>query len=92
MSDNIFKFPNKGLEVEVELEDEDWDEQVCDSVFTILSMNIEGIVNTSDVEWHHIMDAALNIGLNAGLRAGITLEQMQDAIMTLAEKEYEYDA
>ena len=91
MSDNIFKFPNKELEVEVDLEDEEWNEQVSDAVFTILKMNVEGIVNTSDVSWAHIMDAALNIGINAGLEAGYTIEQMQEAIMT-SERDFEYDA
>lgn len=91
MSDNIFRFPNKGLEVEVDLEDDEWNEQVSEAVFTILKMNVEGIVNTSDVEWVHIMDAALNVGIGAGLAAGYTIEEMQEVI-SASDRGYDYDA
>lgn len=91
MSDNIFKFPKKELDIEVDLEKDEWDDQVSEAVFTILKMNVEGIVNTSDVEWEHVMDAALNIAVGAGLAAGFSIEQMQNA-MNYMDEEYEYDA
>jgi len=93
MSDNVFKFPKRdGLDVEVSLEEMEHHMEKTDAVYTMLQMHIEGIVNSSDVDWEHIMDAALNIGINAGLRSGIPIEELRDILATCALEEVIYDA
>lgn len=93
MSDNIYKFPKSNeLDLEVELEEMQAHMEKTDAVYTMLQMHVEGIVNSSDVNWEHIMDAALNIGINAGLMAGIPIDELQDVLATCAIEEREYDA
>jgi len=35
---------------------------------------------SSDVEWHHIMDAAISIMIRAGLRAGIDRQEIENIL------------
>lgn len=93
MSDNIYKFPKHDeLDIEVELEEMEAHMEKTEAVYTMLQMHVEGIVNSSDADWEHIMDAALNIGINAGLMAGIPIDELQDVLATCAIEEREYDA
>ena len=88
----IIKFPTNDLDVEVDLETLEWHEDVVSAVHTMLEMHVQGIVNTSDVEWEHIMDAALSVAMSAGLRAGIQVDELHDILATASIEEYEYDA
>ena len=92
MSDNIYNFPKRGLDIQVDLEEEAYNEKVVDAVHTMLEMHVSGIVSTSDVEWEHIMDAALSVAISAGLRAGFPLEELKEALSQIDVKEMEYDA
>lgn len=92
MSDNIYNFPKKPLDIEVDLEDEEYNEQVVDAVHTMLEMHVTGIVHTSDVEWEHVMDAALSVAIGAGVRAGYPIEELEEALNSIAIKGFEYDA
>ena len=92
MSDNIYKFPKRELDVDVTFEDIELHRDIVDATHTILQMNCEGIVATSDVDWEHIMDAALNVAINAGLRAGASVEELQDILATCTIEENNYDA
>lgn len=92
MSDNIYNFPKRPLDIQVDLEEEEFNEKVVDAVHTMLEMHVSGIVATSDVEWEHVMDAALSVAISAGLRAGFPLEELQVALSEINIKETEYDA
>jgi hypothetical protein len=92
MSDNIYNFPKKTLDIQVDLEDEEYHERVVDAVNTILEMHVSGIVASSDVEWEHVMDAALSVAIGAGLRAGFRLEELKESLALIDIKEIEYDA
>jgi hypothetical protein len=92
MSDNIYNFPKKTLDIQVDLEDEEYHESVVDAVHTILEMHVSGIVATSDVEWEHVMDAALSVAISAGLRAGFPVEELQKSLSMVQIKDFEYDA
>lgn len=92
MSDNVIRFPSRGLDIEVELEDEQVYWELVSAVHTMLEMNVAGMVGTSDVEWDHIMDAAMSLGISAGLRAGFTPEELQDMLASAKIEEVEYDA
>jgi hypothetical protein len=46
----------------------------------MLEMNVNGIYMSSDVEWHHIMDAAISIMIRAGLRAGIDRQELENIL------------
>ena len=92
MSDNIYNFPKRPLDIQVDLEEEEFNEKVVDAVHTMLEMHVSGIVSTSDVEWEHVMDAALSVAISAGLRAGFPLEELQVALSEINIKETEYDA
>ena len=92
MSDNIYNFPKRPLDIQVDLEEEEFNEKVVGAVHTMLEMHVSGIVSTSDVEWEHVMDAALSVAISAGLRAGFPLEELQVALSEINIKETEYDA
>jgi hypothetical protein len=84
MSDNIVKFPKPKLPpeffIEVDLEDSRDDMAMVNAVTTMLEMNVNGIYMSSDVEWHHIMDAAISIMIRAGLRAGIDRQEIENIL------------
>ena len=92
MSDNIYNFPKKPMNIQVDLEDEAYNEQVVDAVHTMLEMHVSGIVHTSDVEWEHVMDAALSVAISAGLRAGYPLHELEAALSDIKVREADYDA
>ena len=92
MSDNIYNFPKKGFELEVELEEMQEHAEIVRSVQTILEMNISGIVQSSDVDWEHVMDAALSVAMNAGFRAGMSVEELQEFLEGAVLEEFNYDA
>lgn len=92
MTDNIYKFPKKELDIEVNLEEQEYNAQVVDAVHTMLEMHVAGIVSVSDVEWEHVMDAALSVAMSAGLRAGIPSEELQAILASATIEEVSYDA
>ena len=93
MSDNVFKFPKRdGLDVEVSLEEMEHHMEKTDAVYTMLQMHIEGIVNSSDVDWEHVMDAALSLAIGAGLKAGFSVEELEEGLSKLTVEEISYDA
>lgn len=92
MSDKIIKFPSRELDIEVDLDEYEWHEDVVRAVHTMLEMHVMGIVGTSDVEWEHVMDAALSVAMSAGLRAGIDKDELHDILATASIEEFEYDA
>lgn len=92
MSDNIYNFPKRGFDIQVDLEEEEYNEKVVDAVHTMLEMHVSGIVSTSDVEWEHIMDAALSVAISAGLRAGFRIDELKESLAMIDVKEIEYDA
>jgi len=92
MSDNIYNFPKRGFDIQVDLEEEAYNEKVVDAVHTMLEMHVSGIVSTSDVEWEHIMDAALSVAISAGLRAGFQIEELKESLAMIDVKKVEYDA
>ena len=93
MTDNIIKFPNRHLDVEVELDEteEEYMEMV-EAINTMLEMHVAGILTTSDAKWHHIMEAAMSMAVSAGLRAGMGPEEIEEMLKTSNIKEVEYDA
>lgn len=92
MSDNIYNFPKKPLNIAVDLEEEEYHEQVVQAVHSIMEMHLAGIVMSSDVDWEHVMDAALSVAISAGLRAGYPLEELEEALSKLKVEEISYDA
>lgn len=92
MSDNVIRFPGRELSIDVDLEDEEHYAEVVSAVHTMIEMHVAGIVGTSDVEWEHIMDAAMSVGISAGLRAGISSDELQEMLASCKVEEVEYDA
>ena len=92
MSDNVFNFPKPHLNIEVELEDLKRHEELVEACHMMFEIHAAGMVHTSDVNWEHIMDAALSLGIGAGLRAGITPAELEDALADVCIEEIEYDA
>jgi len=92
MSDNVIRFPKRELNIDVELEDDGDYYEFVFAVQTMIEMHVAGIVGTSDVEWEHVMDAAMSVGIGAGLRAGITPEELQEMLASCKVEEVEYDA
>ena len=94
MSDNIVKFPKPKLPpeffLEVDLDESRDDMAMVDAVTTMLEMNVNGIYMSSDVEWHHIMDAAISIVIRAGLRAGIDRQELENILADI-KVEDDYD-
>jgi|TARA_R110001632_G_scaffold222625_1_gene353947 hypothetical protein len=85
MNDNIVDFPKpKKLPaeffIEVDLEDSRDDMSIVEAITAVMEMHTNGIYLSSDVEWHHIMDACLNIAISSGLRAGIDAEEMENLL------------
>jgi len=93
MTDNIVKFPGRGLDIELEIEEteEDYMEMV-EAINTMLEMHIAGLLVTSEANWRHVMDACMSMAVSAGLRAGISAEEIQSMMRTSKIHEVEYDA
>jgi hypothetical protein len=93
MTDNIVKFPGKELDIELELEEteEEYMEMV-EAINTMLEMHIAGLLVTSEANWKHVMDACMSMAVSAGLRAGISAEEIQSMMRTSRIHEVEYDA
>ena len=91
MSDNIYNFPKGRLEVEVEFDD-DSHQELVDAAHTMLEMHAAGMIQCSDVGWEHILDAAMTLGIGAGLRAGISPEELEDALADVVIEGIIYDA
>ena len=93
MTDNIVKFPNRHLDVEVELDEteEEYMEMV-EAINTMLEMHIAGLLVTSEAKWQHVMDACMSMAVSAGLRAGMVPEEIEEMMKTSNIKEVEYDA
>ena len=93
MTDNIVKFPSKEIDVDLELEEteEEYMEMV-EAINTMLEMHVAGLLVTSEAKWQHVMDACMSMAVSAGLRAGITAEEIQSMMRTSRIHEVEYDA
>ena len=93
MTDNIIKFPNRHLDVEVELDEteEEYMEMV-EAINTMLEMHVAGLLVTSEAKWQHVMDACMSMAVSAGLRAGMVPEEIEEMLKTSNIKEVEYDA
>jgi hypothetical protein len=93
MTDNIVKFPSRELDIELELEEteEEYMEMV-EAINTMLEMHIAGLLVTSEANWRHVMDACMSMAVSAGLRAGISAEEIQSMMRTSRIHEVEYDA
>jgi len=93
MTDNIVKFPGTELDVELDIDEteEEYFEMV-EAINTMMEMHVAGILTTSDAKWHHVMDAAMSIAVSAGLRAGMSAEEIEAMMKTSRIKEVEYDA
>ena len=93
MTDNIVKFPGRELDIELELEEteEEYMEMV-EAINTMLEMQIAGLLVTSEANWRHVMDACMSMAVSAGLRAGISAEEIQSMMRTSRIHEVEYDA
>jgi len=93
MTDNIVKFPGRELDIELELEEteEEYMEMV-EAINTMLEMHIAGLLVTSEANWRHVMDACMSMAVSAGLRAGISAEEIQSMMRTSRIREVEYDA
>jgi hypothetical protein len=93
MTDNIVKFPGKELDIELELEEteEEYMEMV-EAINTMLEMHIAGLLVTSEANWRHVMDACMSMAVSAGLRAGLSAEEIQSMMRTSRIHEVEYDA
>tara|TARA_E500000318_G_scaffold54719_2_gene50960 strand:+ start:439 stop:720 length:282 start_codon:yes stop_codon:yes gene_type:complete len=93
MTDNILKFPKRNLEVDVELEEseEEYHEMV-EAIVVMMEMHTAGLIVTSDAKWQHVMDAAMSVAVNAGLRAGMSTEEIEETFESVRVQEVKYDA
>lgn len=92
MTDNIVKFPSNELDIVFTPEEEMKHEEIVHAVASSLMFHIEGIESGSDANWDHIMDAAINIAITAGVNSGLTHEQIELMFNIMQIHEVEYDA
>jgi len=93
MTDNIVKFPERELDIEVELDEteEDYMEMV-EAIKTMMDMHVAGLIVTSEAKWHHVMEAAMSIAVSAGLRSGLSAEEVEAMFNSAEVNEIQYDA
>jgi len=93
MTDNILKFPKRNLDVEVDLDQtqEEYEEMV-EAIVVMMEMHTAGLIVTSEAKWQHVMDAAMSMAVNAGLRAGLSTEEIEDTFESVKVQEVKYDA
>jgi hypothetical protein len=93
MTDNIIKFPMRNLDIEVELDEteEEYYEMV-EAIVVMMDMHATGLIVTSDAKWQHVMDGAMSIAVSAGLRAGMSTEEIEAAFESVKVTEVKYDA
>lgn len=93
MTDNIVKFPERELDIEVELDEteEEYYEMV-DAINTMMEMHIAGIIMTSPAKWQHVMDAAMSLAVSAGMRSGMKPEEIEKMLNKAKVSEVHYDA
>lgn len=93
MTDNILKFPKRNINVDVELEEsqEEYHEMV-EAIVIMMEMHTAGLIVTSDAKWQHVMDACMTMAVSAGLRAGMTSEEIEEMFESARVHEVEYDA
>jgi hypothetical protein len=93
MTDNIVKFPKQGIDVDVELDEtEDEYNEMVDAIVVMMEMHTAGLIVTSEAKWHHVMDAAMTMAVNSGLRAGMTTEEIEQTFDSVSVREVQYDA
>ena len=72
MSDNVIQFPGTELDVELEFDFTDEVDQELETVKTMLEIQANGIVGSSNtINWGHIFDASLYLLITAGIRSGL---------------------
>lgn len=89
MNDNVVNFPSREDVSEEDLEEHN---EVVESVRLMLDMHVHGIINTSEIDWVHVMDACFSLGILAGLRSGATTSQLEDILHSAELEEVVYDA
>jgi len=95
MTDNILKFPKRGLEIDVDVELEETQEEyeeMVEAIVVMMEMHTAGLIVTSDAKWQHVMDAAMSVAVNAGLRAGLSTEEIEGTFESVRVQEVKYDA
>ena len=80
MNDNVIEFPKTELTIDFTPEEMESDCEIVEAVQNILEMHILGIVNSSEVEWRHVMAATMTIAITAGLEDGIPIEALKTAL------------
>jgi len=91
MTDNVVEFPQKELDVNVELDSEDDYSEIVHAVNTMLEMQVAGMMVTTDIEWPHVMDACMSLAVSAGLRAGMDTDEIATLLQNAKIHEVELD-
>lgn len=92
MSDNVIKFPKAEMDIGVEFEEAVEDAEMTHAVETAMLIYCNGIVATTDADWHNVMDACINMTVIAGLNMGLELEDVQEMFNQIEIERVEYDA
>ena len=92
MTDNVIKFPDQELDIEFDPEDELYHDEVVVAVQNSLMFLATGLESSTEADWEHIMDAAVNLSISAGLNCGMTLDDMEVMFNAMQIEKVEYDA
>jgi len=92
VTDNIVKFPSKELDIVFTPEEEMKHEEIVHAVTSSLMFQADGIESGSEATWDHIMDAAINVAITAGVNSGLTFDQIELMFNIMQIQEVEYDA
>jgi len=95
MSDNVFKFPKNGkeMDVDVNLEEDIAHSEVIHAVQQIMHINCVGMVKSIDgLTWEHIFDATFGMLIDAAFNAEIEPEELMEMLHSVVVEEKKYDA
>lgn len=75
MTDNIIQFPCGGMEIEVELDN---DEGLVDAAFASLLMQVNGLYVSTDLDYEMLFEASISTAIECGLKSGMTPEEISE--------------
>lgn len=93
MNDNVFNFPKKELNIEVELEDDGKHAEIVSAVEQMMFVHANGIFETiDDVTWEHIFDASFGMLISAAFKAEIHPQDLEEMLHSVSVEEHKFDA
>jgi len=81
MNDNIIQFPSNKTDVEFEFGFVDEIDHELETVKTMLEVQANGIITSSDsINWGHIFDASIYLLIIAGVNSGLSTSAIKEIL------------